>query len=172
MRLLTMALCSLLISGCVATPAGVSVVKEFDLERYLGTWYEIARLDHRFERGLSRVSANYSKRTDGGIDVINRGFDSEKSKWKEAKGRAYQVGEPGDARLKVTFFWPFYAGYNVIELDRDNYEYAVVCGPDKKYLWILARDRTLAEPVLKQLVARAKQLGFDTDALIYVDQKD
>lgn len=172
MRLLTMALCSLLISGCVTTPAGVPVVKEFDLERYLGTWYEIARLDHRFERGLSRVSANYSKRTDGGIDVINRGFDSEKSKWKEAKGRAYQVGEPGEARLKVTFFWPFYAGYNVIELDRDNYEYAVVCGPDKKYLWILARDRTLAEPVLKQLVARAKQLGFDTDALIYVDQKD
>ena len=106
------------------------------------------------------------------LNVINRGFDSEHSKWKEAKGRAYQVGEPGDARLKVTFFWPFYAGYNVIELDRDNYEYAVVCGPDKKYLWILARDRTLAEPVLKQLGARTKQLGFDTDALIYVDQKD
>jgi apolipoprotein D and lipocalin family protein len=97
-----------LLAGCTTAPQGI-------------TWYEIARLDHRFERGLSQVSASYSKRSDGGVDVINRGFSSQANKWKEAKGRAYFIGEPDVARLKVTFFWPFYGGYNVIELDQENY---------------------------------------------------
>jgi apolipoprotein D and lipocalin family protein len=169
MKALVLSLCSLLVAGCVSTPRGVTVVDEFDLERYLGTWYEIARLDHRFERGLGQVSATYTKRTDGGIDVINRGFNRQTNSWKEAKGRAYPVGQPGQASLKVTFFWPFYAGYNVIELDRQGYQYAMVCGPDRKYLWILARQQQLDESTIKSLVARAKELGFKTDELIYVE---
>lgn len=169
MKTLALTLCSLFVAGCVAAPKDVHVVEGFDLDRYLGTWYEIARLDHRFERGLSNVSASYSKRKDGGIDVVNRGFNQQSTSWKEAKGRAYPVGKPGTASLKVTFFWPFYAGYNVIELDRDGYQYAMVCGPDRSYLWILARQKQLDEAIVKRLVKRAKELSFKTDELIYVE---
>ena len=150
------------------TPRGVTPVKDFDLERYLGTWYEIARLDHRFERGLSRVTATYSKRTDGGIDVVNRGYDNRKGKWKEAKGRAYFIDDPSVARLKVSFFRPFYGGYNVIGLDRENYAYVLVCGPERNYLWILARDRQLDKNIVQQLVETAQGLNFDTRQLIFV----
>lgn len=159
-----------LLAGCAITPQGVVPVENFELGRYLGTWYEIARLDHRFERGLSQVSATYSKRPDGGLDVLNRGLDSQTGQWKEATGRAYFIDEPQVARLKVTFFWPFYGGYNVIALDREHYAYALVCGPSKSYLWILARDRQLDEAIVQQLIATAKRLGFDTDQLIFVDQ--
>ena len=169
MKALVLTVCSLLFTGCVATPPGVAVVKDFDLDRYLGTWYEIARLDHRFERGLSKVSASYSKRSDGGVVVINRGYNPETSTWKEAKGRAYPVGDPGAGALKVTFFWPFYAGYNVIELDREHYNYTMVCGPDRNYLWILSRQQQLETSIVDRLVTKAKQLGFQTDELIFVE---
>ncbi|PLX79448.1 MAG: lipocalin [Desulfuromonas sp.] len=167
-QIITMSLGILMIQGCVSVPKGVAVVQGFHLERYLGTWYEIARLDNRFERGLSDVSATYQKRDDGGIDVFNRGFSKESNDWKEVRGRAYKVGKPGQASLKVTFFWPFYAGYNVIVLDRDNYQYALVCGPSKKYLWILAREKQLEESIVNQLLAKAKAYGFKTDELIFV----
>lgn len=160
-----------LLAGCAFTPTGIAPVERFELERYLGTWYEIARLDHRFERGLSKVSATYSKRPDGGVDVVNRGRVSATGQWKEAKGRAYFVGSQDVARLKVTFFWPFYGGYNVIELDRENYSYALLCGPDRKYLWLLARSGQLDKAVLQRLVTRAESLGFDTGGLIYVDHE-
>ena len=161
-----------LLAGCTTAPQGILPVDNFDLDRYLGTWYEIARLDHRFERGLSQVSATYSKRSDGGVDVINRGFNSQANKWKEAKGRAYFIGEPDVARLKVTFFWPFYGGYNVIELDQENYSYALICGPNKKYLWLLARTKTLDAGIKESLIAKAKTLGFNTSELILVKQEE
>ncbi len=161
-----------LLAGCTTAPQGILPVDNFDLDRYLGTWYEIARLDHRFERGLSQVSATYSKRSDGGVDVINRGFNSQANKWKEAKGRAYFIGEPDVARLKVTFFWPFYGGYNVIELDQENYNYALICGPNKKYLWLLARTKTLDAGIKESLIAKAKTLGFNTSELILVKQEE
>jgi len=163
---------TLLLAGCTTAPQGILPVDNFDLDRYLGTWYEIARLDHRFERGLSQVSATYSKRSDGGVDVINRGFNSQANKWKEAKGRAYFIGEPDVARLKVTFFWPFYGGYNVIELDQENYNYALICGPNKKYLWLLARTKTLDVGIKESLIAKAKTLGFNTSELILVKQEE
>ena len=163
---------TLLLAGCTAAPQGIMPVDNFNLDRYLGTWYEIARLDHRFERGLSQVSATYSKRSDGGVDVINRGFNSQANKWKEAKGRAYFIGEPDVARLKVTFFWPFYGGYNVIELDQENYNYALICGPNKKYLWLLARTKTLDAGIKESLIAKAKTLGFNTSELILVKQEE
>jgi len=163
---------TLLLAGCTTAPQGIQPVDNFDLDRYLGTWYEIARLDHRFERGLSQVSATYSKRSDGGVDVINRGFNSQANKWKEAKGRAYFIGEPDVARLKVTFFWPFYGGYNVIELDQENYSYALICGPNKKYLWILARTKELDASIKEALISKAKALGFNTSELILVKQEE
>lgn len=162
----------LLLAGCLRPPEGVRPVESFDLGRYLGTWYEIARLDHRFERGLTQVSAHYSPRSDGGITVLNRGYNSRTGEWKEATGRAYPLGEPQLASLKVSFFRPFYGGYHVIELDRDNYGYALVCGPGRDYLWILARTPTLDAAVIRQLVAKAKALGFDTEGLIFVDQQE
>lgn len=169
----TTLLCSLLmLVGCSSVPQGVAPVASFDLERYLGTWYEIARLDHRFERGLSRVSANYSKRPDGGIDVLNRGYNKTTGEWKEATGRAYPLGSAQTASLKVTFFWPFYAGYHVIDLDQQNYTYALVSGPDRDYLWILSRTPTLDKAVIQQLVEKASELGFATDDLIFVEQQD
>jgi apolipoprotein D and lipocalin family protein len=129
-----------LISGCTGIPDNVSPVSGFDADRYLGAWYEIARLDHSFERGLEQVTAEYSLRDDGGIKVINQGYDKVKQRWGKAEGKAYFVGDRDVGRLKVSFFGPFYGGYNIIDLDHDGYQYALVCGPNTAYLWILARQ--------------------------------
>lgn len=172
MKLLSLLLGTFWLGGCSMIPAGLSPVQNFDLERYLGTWYEIARLDHRFEQGLSQVSATYSLRSDGGIEVVNRGFNRQSGTWKEARGRAYFTQTPDVASLKVSFFRPFYAGYNLIELDHQNYNYALVCGPDRGYLWILARSRQLDKAIAAQLIAKAQALGFETDKLIFVEQQD
>ncbi|MDT8286543.1 MAG: lipocalin family protein [Elusimicrobiales bacterium] len=154
--------------GCATgAPEGVEPVTGFELDRYLGKWHEIARLDHRFERGLSKVTAEYSMREDGGVRVLNRGYSGEKGEWKEAEGRAYFTGDRTVGALKVSFFGPFYGGYNVIELDRENYSYALVCGPDRSYLWILARTPEPDPAALERLKARAAELGFETDKLIY-----
>ena len=163
-----LALLVMLVPGCVGLPEGITPVAEFDVQRYLGQWYEIARLDHSFERGLEKVSADYSLRNDGGINVINRGYDPAKKEWKEATGRAYFVGEPTVGRLKVSFFGPFYGGYNIIALDRQGYSYSMVCGPDRSYLWILSRTPEMEAGLLSGLVNQAKDLGFDTSSLIYV----
>ena len=160
-------LCTLL-SSCASIPEGVQVVHDFEADRYLGKWYEIARLDHSFERGLSNVTATYSNREDGGIDVVNRGYNLENKEWQEAKGRAYFVKEKDIASLKVTFFWPFYGGYNVMELERENYSYAMVCGPNRSYLWILSRKKTMESNVLDRLIEEAKKLDFNVDELIMV----
>jgi apolipoprotein D and lipocalin family protein len=160
----------LLLMGCVGIPENVKPVDCFKLEQYLGKWYEIARLDHSFERGLTRVSANYSLRDDGGVKVINRGYLAKENKWKEVEGKAYFAGRPDQGFLKVSFFGPFYGSYIVIELDHDNYHYALVCGPDKSYLWILAREPGIKEDVKNNLIAKAAALGFETNKLIFVDQ--
>ncbi len=158
------------IAGCGQAPDGVQPVTGFDATRYLGTWYEVARLDHSFERGLSRVTATYSARDDGGIDVLNRGYDAEKGEWREARGRARFVGQRDVGALEVSFFGPFYGGYNVIDLD-EAYSIALVAGPTRSYLWILSRQPDPGQEEIQRLVARARDLGFDTDALIYVDQE-
>ena len=109
---------SMFISACVNIPENVSPVPGFNIDRYLGTWFEIARLDHPFERGLERVSAEYSLRDDGGIKVVNKGFDPQKNRWKEAIGKAYFVGDSNLGSLKVSFWGPFYSSYNIIALDK------------------------------------------------------
>jgi len=155
------------LSGCLGIPENASAVRNFDLERYLGNWYEIARLDHRFERGLSRVEAQYSLRDDGGVRVINRGYDTVEGKWETAEGKAYFIETADIGRLKVSFFGPFYGAYNIVELDQDRYEYALVVGANTSYLWILARNPDLDPAVLNRLVAKAAALGFATSELIF-----
>jgi len=160
---------SALVTGCIGVPENVKPVDNFDMRKYLGKWHEIARLDHSFERGLIKVTADYTLGEDGGIIVLNRGFDPRRKKWKEIEGKGYLVGDPSVGRLKVSFFGPFYGGYNIIELDRNDYQYALVCGPNKSYLWILARDPMIDREIVKRLVAGAASLGFDTGQLIYVE---
>lgn len=160
----------LLLNGCTGAPDGVVVVKDFEIDRYLGTWYEIARLDHRFERGLSQITANYSMRDDGGVHVVNRGYNTEEDEWDEAIGKAYFVGDSDVGQLKVSFFGPFYGGYNIIELDKAGYQYSLVAGPNRDYLWILSRTPQLDEATLEALVNKARDLGFATDELIFVAQ--
>ncbi len=158
----------LALAACTGIPRGLKPVTDFDVERYLGTWYEIARLDHRFERNLSHVSAVYARGTDGGITVLNRGYDAAAKKWKQISGRARFKDHDRNGSLEVSFFGPFYGGYHVIVLDRNAYGYAMVAGPSRSYLWILARRPYLDGKTLADLVATARRWGFDTDRLIYV----
>jgi apolipoprotein D and lipocalin family protein len=160
--------CALLVAGCTGMPRDVTPVSDFDVDRYLGEWYEIARLDHSFERGLEKITAQYSLKPDGGLRVVNRGFDKASGQWREAEGKAYFIGDPQTGRLKVSFFGPFYGAYNIIKLDHSGYRYALVCGPDTSYLWILARTPDLDRAIVEQLVSYAAELGFDTSQLIYV----
>jgi apolipoprotein D and lipocalin family protein len=156
-----------LVTACVSTPVGVTTVQNFDAQRYLGKWYEIARLDNRFEHGLEQISAEYSFRPDGQLKVLNRGFNTSTQQWSQIEGRAKFVSSPTVGALKVSFFGPFYAGYNIVELDPD-YQYALVVGNNFKYLWILSRTPELAPPIKTRLVAKARALGFATDQLIWV----
>ena len=154
--------------GCTGIPDGLQAVTEFELDRYLGTWYEVARLDHSFERDMSNVTANYSMRDDGGVSVVNRGYKVMKGEWDEAIGKAYFVGASDVGQLKVSFFGPFYGGYNIIELDKSGYQYSLVAGPNRDYLWILSRTSQMQPDVLQSLVNKASELGFATDELIFV----
>ena len=119
----------LAISGCSSTspPPGIAPVTPFDLARYEGRWYEVARLDHSFERGMTDVSATYQRQSDGTVQVLNRGFDTGKNDWRQAEGKAKFTGDKNTASLKVSFFGPFYGGYHVAALDAD-YQWALVVG--------------------------------------------
>jgi apolipoprotein D and lipocalin family protein len=169
MKKLTSCLFLIFLAGCVGIPDRVTPVKDFDVNRYLGRWYEIARLDHSFERGLERVEAEYRLNKDGSIRVVNRGFDPRSNQWKEAVGRAVFVEDAGTGRLKVSFFGPFYGSYNIIDLDKEDYSHALVCGPNRSYLWILARAPGLDAAITAALVGKAQSLGFETEKLIYVN---
>ena len=162
----------LLIPACGGgIPENCKAINGFDVSRYLGTWYEIARLDHSFERGLTKVTATYTLRDDGGINVLNKGYNKVKSRWEQAEGRAYFTGDKTEGKLKVSFFRPFYGGYNILALDKENYSYSLICGPDKSYLWILSRSKKLDDINMSRLVTLARSLGFATDNLIMVEQK-
>lgn len=156
-----------LLAGCVRIPEQVEPVQNFTLERYLGKWYEIARLDHSFERGLSHVTAEY-RLMEGGVKVLNRGYSEREKRWKEAQGKAYFVGRKDQGFLKVSFFGPFYGSYIVFDLDHENYQYALVCGPDRSYLWMLARSPAMPDELKQSLIAKAALAGFDTRGLIFV----
>ena len=167
---LLLVLITALLSGCTGIPDGITAINGFELSRYLGTWYEIARLDQRFERGLDNISASYTLSGDGSVTVLNKGWNQADGKWEQAEGKAYFVEQPDKGRLKVSFFGPFYGGYNIIDLDKKDYAYSMVVGPDKSYLWILSRSKQLPKATLEALIEKAKQLGFATDKLIFVNQ--
>ena len=171
MKKLILGILSFLLSGCLGYPGNVKPIKDFELEKYLGKWYEIARLDHSFERGLEKVTAEYSLRDDGGVRVKNRGFSANKNEWEEAEGKAYFVRESDEGYLKVSFFGPFYGSYVVFELDKENYQYAFVSGPNESYLWFLSRTPNVSDELMTKFVAKAKNMGFRTEGLIYVNQK-
>jgi len=158
----------LTVSACTGLPAGVQPVQEFKLNQYLGTWYEIARLDHSFERGLNNVSATYSLREDGGLKVVNKGYSNTDQRWKEAEGKAYFMRGNNEGYLKVSFFGPFYGSYAVFGLDKENYDYAFVSGYNTKYLWLLSRTTSVSKEVLDKFTKQSRALGFNTDNLILV----
>lgn len=162
--LLSLAACSTL------PPEGIRPVTGFDVQRYSGQWYEIARLDHRFERGMTDVSAHYALQADGSVIVLNQGYDAAAGGWRQAQGRAFFNGDPATASLRVSFFGPFYGGYHVVALDAD-YRWAMVAGNDRDYLWLLARERSLPSEVKARLLEQARGLGFDTGKLIWVEQQ-
>ena len=155
------------LTGCRST-SNLSVVDGFDAERYMGVWYEAARYPHRFEKGLTDVTASYSIRDDGRIRVVNRGFDTARGEWRDIKGIAKFRGAADRGWLKVSFFGPFYASYKIIYLDAD-YTEAIVTGPTYGYCWILVRNPSLPQERLEALVRRATDFGFDPDRLILVN---
>ena len=164
----------ILLFGCSISKemstASIPAVKTFDLQRYLGLWYEAARLPHSFEKGLDKVTATYTLRDDGKIAVLNRGFDTIEGEWKEAHGKARMKDSATGVLLEVSFFWIFYADYKVIELDTAHYSYAMVTSSSKKYLWILSRTPQLDDAIYDTLIRKAGEWGFDTSAIYKVHQ--
>ena len=148
------------LQSCTGVPDGVTPVTPFELNRYLGQWHEIARLDHSFERGLTEVTAQYSMREDGGIQVINRGYNAKEDQWEEAQGKAYFVADSNTGRLKVSFFGPFYGGYNVAKLEPD-YSMALVIGPSLEYAWLLSRSPTPPAQLCQRYFDTAAALGIE-----------
>lgn len=142
-----------------------SVITDFDLNRFLGDWYETARFDHRFERGMQKTKAKYTLRKDGKVDVLNSGVKNGKPS--EAKGVAKLTGTPG--LLRVSFWGPFFSDYRILLLDKD-YQYALIGGSSDKYLWILSRTPQLTDEVKEKILAEARSRGYDTTGLIWVEQ--
>lgn len=167
-KLCTAILAAAVLTACsLGPPKGIEPVKGFAVKPYLGTWYEVARLDHSFEEGLTDVTATYSLRDDGGIKVINRGYSVEEQQWDEAEGKAYFVEGENVGHLKVSFFGPFYGAYVIFSLDED-YQTALVSGPDRSYFWLLSRTPDIDKEHMEELLDKAEQQGFDTSKLIYV----
>ena len=159
----------LALAACTTVPpAGAKPVAGFDVDRYAGHWYELARIDHRFEKGLINTSAHYSRNPDGSLKVVNRGYDPVRKVWKQAEGKGLFTGEPTEAALKVSFFGPFYGGYNVVALEPD-YQWAMVVGSNLGYLWILSRTPTLPTGVRSRLMAQARAMGVDVDKVLWVE---
>jgi apolipoprotein D and lipocalin family protein len=157
------------ILGCTHSVKNVNLqtVNNLDIDKYLGTWHEIARFDHSFEKGCDNVTATYTKNADGSIGVLNKCLLAD-GKEKVAKGKAYfrDLKMQNKGELKVTFFWPFFGHYNILELD-EKYQYALVSGSDDGYLWILSRSKQMDKAVLESLLAKASARGFDVSKFIY-----
>lgn len=153
--------------SCATIPENATAVQPFYKEKYLGKWYEIARIDFKFEKDLNNTAAEYSLMEDGKIKVENKGYNVKEKKWTQATGKAKFVGEEDVAMLKVSFFGPFYSGYNVIAID-EEYQYALVAGKNKKYLWILSRETTIPEEIKKNYLEVAEKIGYTASDLIWV----
>lgn len=164
------AVIAVLLSSCASIPKNAKAVKNFDVNKYLGTWYEIARFDFRFEKELDNVSAQYSLNEKGDVKVLNSGYNFIKGEWKKAEGQAKFRGNKDIAALEVSFFGPFYSGYNVVALD-ENYQYALIAGKNLDYLWILSRTKDIPETIKNKYLKIATEIGYDTSKLIWVKQE-
>lgn len=167
MRYFFLVIAVLLSTSCTQVPTGVTPVSPFDINSYLGEWHEIARLDHSFEQGLTDVTAQYSLREDGGVNVINRGYNAKENLWEEAKGKAYFVADTNTGRLKVSFFGPFYGGYNIAKLEPD-YSMALVIGPSLEYAWLLSRSPTPSTELCQRYFASAESLGIKPSQWLHI----
>lgn len=165
MNYLSVLLCRL--AGCSKSTVDNSVVVDFDLNRFLGSWYEIARFDHSFEHGMEQTRANYALREDGKINVVNSG--AKNGKLSKAKGIAKMTETP--SLLRVSFWRPFYSDYRVMLID-DDYQYALIGSGSDKYLWILSRTPQISDNIKEKILAEAQRRGYDTDKLIWVRQQD
>ncbi|MDG3085126.1 lipocalin family protein [Vibrio hannami] len=168
MRNLFMIVLAVVLTGCLGMPENIQPVGEFNAQRYMGKWYEVARLDHSFERGLTKVTAEYAIKESGKISVINRGYLAEQDEWKQAEGKAYFVDSEQEGYLKVSFFGPFYGSYVVFELG-EKYEYAFVSGPNNDYLWLLSRTPSVDNELKDKFINKSKVLGFDVNNVIWVE---
>lgn len=165
---LNLTLTMITIFSCRTIPKGAEAVKNFDKSKYLGKWYEIARLDFKFEKDLNNTTALYSLNINKTIRVENNGFNYKKEQWKKAIGKAKFVDNEDVAKLKVSFWGPFYSGYNVVAIDSE-YNYALVMGKNLKYLWILSRNKSIPDDIKNNYLKIAQQIGYDTDKLIWVE---
>ncbi|SMF23270.1 apolipoprotein D and lipocalin family protein [Alteromonadaceae bacterium Bs31] len=170
MKIVYLLALSLCLSSCAAPPENIKPVSGFELEKYAGKWYEIARLDHRFERGLEQVTASYSIEKDGTVKVVNRGLSSSNNEWKDAIGKAKLAGDANTGYLKVSFFGPFYGPYIIFELDKENYQYSFVSSGED-YLWFLSRTPTVSDELKNKFIETARELDFATEDLIFVKQQ-
>jgi apolipoprotein D and lipocalin family protein len=169
LKKLSIFLLSFILISCAGLPEKVKPVTDFNLQDYKGTWYEIARLDHRFERGLERVTATYSINEDGTVKVTNKGYSTKSNEWKEAIGKAKFEGGVNTGYLEVSFFGPFYGSYVIFDLDKESYQYSFVTGSENS-LWLLSRTPAISDELKKKFVNTVSDLGYDIDELIYVKQ--
>lgn len=154
-------------SSCSTIPEGATAVTPFAKEKYLGKWFEIARLDFKYEKDLNNTTAEYSINDDGTIKVVNRGYNVKKDEWKQSTGKAKFIDDVNVGMLKVSFFGPFYSGYNVIAIDKD-YKYALVAGESLKYLWILSREKNIPDNIKENYLKKAQEIGYITSDLVWV----
>lgn len=159
---------AVLLNSCSSIPKKATPVKNFDVKRYLGKWYEIARFDFKFEKNLNNVTAEYSLNDDGSVKVMNKGYDYVKKEWKAAEGKAKFRRDENLAALKVSFFGPFYSGYNVIDIDSD-YQYALVAGKSLDYMWILSRSTQIPENIKERFLEKAVSVGYNISNLVWVE---
>lgn len=171
MKILILITSFFMLYSCATIPKGATAVTPFNKEKYLGKWYEIARLDFKFEKNLNNTTAEYSLRKDGKIKVDNNGYNVKTQKWKQAIGKAKFVGDENVAKLKVSFFGPFYSGYNVIAIDAE-YKYALIFGKNTDYMWILSHETTIPENIKNDYLKIAKEIGYNTEELIWVEHNE
>lgn len=161
-------LLTIVLFGC-KTNKNLPTVSSLDLKKYMGTWYEIARFDHSFERNLTCVSATYSLKENGGVKVLNRGFNSKKIKWETATGKAKVPNNDKPGEIKVSFFGPFYGDYFVMKLD-DEYQHVLVGSPTRDYLWVLSREKEMPQEIYTQYLEIATKNDFDVARLQKINQ--
>jgi len=171
-KIITYVVAALGLVGCAGNPINVEPVTGFEAERYLGTWYEVARLDHSFERTMTNVTANYSLNEDGTITVLNRGYKQKRGKYTNAKGKAKFVKDEETGHLKVSFFGPFYGDYILFDLDKIGYGHAFVSGGKDNYLWLLSRTPTISDALRQDFLIKSSALGYNTENLIWVEQNE